>query len=37
VSFAFNVKNLFDRTFRVDRDTFAAGREFRLSMTLTLK
>ncbi len=37
VSFAFNVKNLFDRTFRVDRDTFAAGREYRLSMTLSLK
>lgn len=37
VSFAFNVKNLFDRTFRVDRDTFAAAREFRFSMTLSLK
>ena len=37
VSFAVNVKNLLDRTFRVDRDTFAAGREFRFSVTLTLK
>lgn len=37
VAFAFNVKNLLDRTFRVDRDTFAAGREFRFSITLTLK
>ena len=37
VSFAFNVKNLLDSTFRVDRDTFAAGREFRFSVTLTLK
>ncbi len=37
VSFAFNVKNLFDRTFRVDRDTFAAGREYRLSITYALR
>jgi iron complex outermembrane receptor protein len=37
VSFSFNVKNLFDRTFRVDRDTFAAGREFRISTTISLK
>jgi iron complex outermembrane receptor protein len=37
VSLAFNVKNLFDRTFRVDRDTFAAGREYRLSITYTLR
>jgi len=37
VSFAFNVKNLLDRTFRVDRDTFAAGREFRFSTTISLK
>jgi outer membrane receptor protein involved in Fe transport len=37
VSFAFNVKNLFDRTFRVDRDTFAAGREYRISATFALR
>jgi outer membrane receptor protein involved in Fe transport len=37
VSFGFNVKNLFDRTFRVDRDTYAAGREYRFSVTFTLK
>ena len=37
VTFAVNVKNLFDSTFRVDRDTFAAGREFRFTTTFHLK
>ncbi|HRE83580.1 MAG TPA: TonB-dependent receptor, partial [Opitutaceae bacterium] len=37
VSIAFNVKNLLDSTFRVDRDTFAAGREYRITVTVKLK
>ena len=37
VTFSVNVKNLLDRTFRVDRDTFAAGREYRFAANFALK
>ncbi|MBL9186820.1 MAG: TonB-dependent receptor [Opitutaceae bacterium] len=37
VALSFNIKNLFDRNFRVDRDTFAAGREYRVAVNLSLR